>query len=81
MLYLASKKGGFSIVVLEFRNFEYDFSGVGGDVCRQLCRHMHCNISTGVDVGLSGVLRVRKFMKKTFYTTDKYMCKCAKIRM
>ena len=32
MLYLAEQRGGFSKVDIGFRNFGYDFLGVGGDV-------------------------------------------------
>ena len=41
MLYLGWQRGGFSMVVLRFWNFGYDFWEIGGDVLRWLCRHTH----------------------------------------
>ena len=47
-----------SKVVPVFRNSGYDFWGVGGDLWRWLCRHVHLKISTHVDGGPSGGSRV-----------------------
>ena len=45
-----SRKGGdFKKVVLGFQNFGYDLWGVGGDVWRWLCRHLHWQISAHLE--------------------------------
>ena len=44
--------------MLGFRNFGYDFWGVGGDVWRWLCRHLRRKISAHVDGGPSVGSRV-----------------------
>ena len=60
MLYLGRQRGVFSKFVLGFRNFGYDFCGVGGDVWRWLCRHVRRKISTHVHGGTSERSSVRR---------------------
>ena len=43
-----------SKIVLGFRNFGYEFLGVGGHIWRWLCRHVRQQISAHVDGGPSG---------------------------
>ena len=57
--------GGISKFVLGFRNFRYDFWGVGGDVWRWLCRHVRRKISAHVDGGTSERSSVRRRWART----------------
>ena len=58
LCYMWADKGGyFQKVVVGFRNFGYDFWGVGRDVWRWLCRHMRRKISARVDGGTSGPVK------------------------
>ena len=54
------KRWVFWKAVLWFWNFGYNFWGIGGDVWRWLCRHMHRKNSTGVDGRLSGGSSMRR---------------------
>ena len=65
MLYLGAQKGVFSKVVLGFRNFGYDFWGVGGYVWRWLCRPMRRKISAHSVGGTSEQSSLRRRWART----------------
>ena len=58
--YMLSKVQNTRQFVLEFGNFGYDFWGIGGYVCRWLCRQVHRKISVLNDGGLSGGSRMHR---------------------